>query len=76
MIRLLAAVLALAPLSALAHPDHSEGPNGIAAVFHYIFSFDHYAGTIAVVVAGAGFIAYRNLRRKLTSKKDQKPAEC
>lgn len=76
MIRLLAVLLCLAPLSAFAHADHSEGPTGIAALFHYIFSFDHYAGTIAVVVAGVGFIVYRNLRRKLTGKKGNSPAEC
>lgn len=76
MIRLLAAIIAFAPFSALAHADHSEGPTGIALLFHYVFSFDHYAGTIAVVVAGVGFIVYRNLRRKLTGKKDEKPAEC
>ena len=75
MIRLLAAIRAFAPSAALADADHSEGPTGIALLFHYVFSFDHYAGTIAVVVAGAGFILYRNLRRRLTSKKNQTPAE-
>ena len=77
MIRLLAAIAILAPTSsALAHADHSEGPTGLALIFHYLFSFDHYAGAISVLVAGAGFVAYRNLRRKISGKKDDKPAEC
>ena len=76
MIRLFAALLALVPLSAIAHENHTDGPSGIAAAFHYVFSFDHYAGTIAVIVAGGGFILYRNLRRKITGKKDQSTAEC
>lgn len=76
MTRLLAALLALAPFAAHAHADHSNGPSGIEALFHYVFSFDHYAGAISVVVAFVLFIGYRNLRRKVTSKKDEKPAEC
>ncbi len=69
MIRLLAALFALAPLSALAHGDHSDGPTGIRLVFHYIFSFDHYAGAISVVVMFILFVGYRNLRRRFINKK-------
>lgn len=68
MIRLLAALFALAPLSALAHADHSDGPTGIQLVFHYIFSFDHYAGAISVVVMFILFVGYRNLRRRFINK--------
>lgn len=69
MTRLLTALFALAPLSAFAHADHSDGPTGIALVFHYIFSFDHYAGAISVVVMFALFVGYRNLRRRFLNKK-------
>ena len=75
MTRLLAAMLALAPFAAHAHADHSKGPTGIEAVFHYIFSFDHYAGAISVVVMFALFVGYRNLRRKLVSKKENPKGE-
>jgi cytochrome bd-type quinol oxidase subunit 1 len=61
----LAAVLLL-PQPLAAHSGHAPGgPSSIGEVLHYIFSFDHYAGTISVVVAGIAFIAYRNLRRRL-----------
>ena len=77
MTRLLVALIMLAPLPLAAHTGHEPGgPSSIGDVLHYVFSFDHYAGTIAVVVAGAGFIAYRNLRRKMTNKKGETPAEC
>lgn len=77
MTRLLVALIMLAPLPLAAHTGHEPGgPSSIGDVLHYVFSFDHYPGTIAVVVAGAGFIAYRNLRRKMTNKKGETPAEC
>ncbi len=70
MVRLLASILALLPLPLAAHPDHPPGgPQSIEEVLHYIFSFDHYAGTIAVIVAGILFIAYRNVRRRLIGRK-------
>ena len=68
MIRLLILVLVTVPLPLAAHPNHPpDEPWSIGLALHYVFSFDHYAGTIAVVVGGVGFIAYRNLRRRLKS---------
>jgi len=77
MTRFLAVLITLAPLPLAAHTGHEPGGSwSIGEVLHYLFSFDHYAGTISVIVAGGGFIAYRNLRRKLTRNKDKASAEC
>ncbi len=76
MIRVAVLLLVLAPMPLAAHPQHPADEGfSLSLVFHYIFSFDHYAGTISVVVAGAGFILYRNLRRKWVGRKDKTPAE-
>ncbi|MGY9056394.1 MAG: hypothetical protein ACKVGZ_12455 [Alphaproteobacteria bacterium] len=61
------ALLALAPMPAAAHVDHAPGgPSSFGDYLHYVLLFDHYAGSIALLVGGAVFIAYRNLRRKVT----------
>jgi hydrogenase/urease accessory protein HupE len=71
-----AVLVALLPLSLAAHPNHPEGsPHSLADVLHYIFSFDHYAGTIAVIVGGIVFIAYRNIRRKLRGDRGEEASE-
>lgn len=76
MIRVAVALLFLAPMPLAAHPQHPADEGfSLSLIFHYMFSFDHYAGTISFVVAGAGFILYRNLRRKWIAKKGKTKAE-
>ena len=68
-ILVLAAALAPSPLAA--HADHPEGPASFGDYLHYVFSFDHYAGTIAVLVGAIGFVLYRTLRRKVVGRKEE-----
>ena len=74
MIRAVVALLVLVPMPLAAHPNHPGDESlSLSLIFHYLFSFDHYAGTISFVVAAAGFILYRNLRRKWIAKKGKTP---